>query len=142
MTANLWIGLLLTLIAGVLSGNCMLPMKFAKRWPWEGIWLVFSIVSLAILPWSLAIARVKDLHAVYAALPATRGSQNTPCQFYIERQYAYGQRFRLNGVYTPQLVIHEVEQVVGSCLSSKPEEEQVGGSCLSSKPIDRQKLRH
>lgn len=69
MTANLWIGLALTFSAGVLSGNCMLPMKFARRWPWEGTWLVFSIVSLVILPWGLALALVKDLPAVYAALP-------------------------------------------------------------------------
>jgi hypothetical protein len=35
MAPNLWLGLLLTLVAGLLSGNCMLPMKFARRWPWE-----------------------------------------------------------------------------------------------------------
>lgn len=71
MNANLWIGLLLTAAAGLLSGNCMLPMKFARRWAWESTWLVFSIVSLAILPWALALALVKHLGAVYAALPAS-----------------------------------------------------------------------
>ena len=69
MTAAVWTGLLLTLVAGVLSGNCMLPMKWAKRWPWENTWLVFSIVSLVILPWALALTLVKDVFAVYAALP-------------------------------------------------------------------------
>lgn len=71
MTGNLWFGLLLTLVAGLLSGNCMLPMKFAKRWPWENTWLVFSLVSLVILPWGLALASVKDIRAVYGALPAS-----------------------------------------------------------------------
>ena len=71
MAPNLWLGLLLTLVAGLLSGNCMLPMKFARRWPWENTWLVFSVVSLVILPWALAFALVNDVGAVYAALPAS-----------------------------------------------------------------------
>lgn len=70
MAVNFWLGLLLTLVAGLLSGNCMLPMKFARRWPWENTWLVFSVVSLVILPWALALVMVDDVGAVYAALPA------------------------------------------------------------------------
>ena len=49
----------------------MLPMKFARRWPWENTWLVFSVVSLVVLPWALALALVNDVGAVYAALPAS-----------------------------------------------------------------------
>jgi L-rhamnose-H+ transport protein len=70
MAVNLWLGLGLTLVAGMFSGNCMLPMKFAKRWPFEATWLIFSLVSLVALPWALAFALVKDVGAVYAALPA------------------------------------------------------------------------
>jgi L-rhamnose-H+ transport protein len=69
MVVNLWLGLLLTLIAGLFSGNCMLPMKFAKRWPWENIWLIFTVTSLLVLPWALAFVLVNDVGAVYAALP-------------------------------------------------------------------------
>ena len=71
MTATVWFGLVLTLFAGLLSGNCMLPMKFVKRWAWENTWMVFSVVSLIILPWALGLALVKDLSAVYASLPAS-----------------------------------------------------------------------
>ncbi|MCX6628928.1 MAG: hypothetical protein NTW28_15020 [Candidatus Solibacter sp.] len=71
MAVNLWLGLLLTMVAGLLSGNCMLPMKFARRWPWENTWLVFSVVSLVILPWALAFTLVDHVGAVYAALPAS-----------------------------------------------------------------------
>ncbi|MDE3167089.1 MAG: hypothetical protein KGN36_14885 [Acidobacteriota bacterium] len=70
MTAAQWFGLLLTLGAGLLSGNCMLPMKFARRWPWEALWLVFSLVSLLILPWTLALSLVQGIGGVYASLPA------------------------------------------------------------------------
>ena len=70
MTARLWTGFGLTLLAGLLSGNCMLPMKFAKRWPWESVWLVFSLVSLLILPWTLAFVAIGNPFVVYAALPA------------------------------------------------------------------------
>jgi L-rhamnose-H+ transport protein len=65
-----WIGLVLTLVAGFFSGNCMLPMKFARRWQWENTWLLFSAVSLVVLPWALALALVNDVWAVYTQLPA------------------------------------------------------------------------
>jgi L-rhamnose-H+ transport protein len=61
-------GVVLTLFAGVLSGNSMLPMKFARRWQWENLWLVFSIVSLVILPWGLALMLVGDLGRIYAGV--------------------------------------------------------------------------
>ncbi|MGA2808504.1 MAG: L-rhamnose/proton symporter RhaT [Terracidiphilus sp.] len=70
MPLTLWIGLPLTLVAGLCSGSSMLPMKFAKRWPWENTWLVFTVVSLAILPWALAFTLLHDVFHVYAALPA------------------------------------------------------------------------
>jgi L-rhamnose-H+ transport protein len=79
MTGHLWAGFALTLVAGLLAGNCMLPMKFARRWPWESVWLVFSIVSLLILPWALALAIVKDLSTVYGTLP--RSAFATPILF-------------------------------------------------------------
>ena len=61
-------GILLTIVAGALAGNCMLPMKFVRRWKWENVWLAFTLVSLLILPWALAFLLVRDLPAVYAAL--------------------------------------------------------------------------
>jgi L-rhamnose-H+ transport protein len=63
------IGVGLTMIAGVMAGNCMLPMKFARRWQFEHMWLVFSVVSLLILPWALAFTHVTHLMDVYRLLP-------------------------------------------------------------------------
>ncbi|MGA7411785.1 MAG: L-rhamnose/proton symporter RhaT [Bryobacteraceae bacterium] len=71
MSVRLWIGFGLTLLAGLFSGTCMLPMKFARRQPWESVWLIFSIVSLLILPWSLALLEVPHLFGVYSALPGS-----------------------------------------------------------------------
>jgi L-rhamnose-H+ transport protein len=65
-------GIGLTMAAGVMSGNCMLPLKFIKRWRWENTWLLFSLVSLLVLPWMLSIALVRNLREIYAALPGTQ----------------------------------------------------------------------
>ena len=55
--------------AGLLSGNCMLPMKFVRRWAWENVWLVFTLISLVLIPWALGFMLVRDLACVYASLP-------------------------------------------------------------------------
>jgi L-rhamnose-H+ transport protein len=62
-------GIGLTMIAGVMSGNCMLPLKFARRWRWENVWLVFSLLSLLVLPWVLALMQVDRLLEVYRTVP-------------------------------------------------------------------------
>jgi L-rhamnose-H+ transport protein len=68
MPQSFWVGMLLILVAGVMAGDCMLPLKWARRWQWENTWLVFSIVSLLVLPWMLAIFLVHDLFRAYAQL--------------------------------------------------------------------------
>jgi L-rhamnose-H+ transport protein len=47
-------------------------MKFLRTWKWENTWFVFSIVSLVVLPWILALAFVPALGAVYAGLSSTQ----------------------------------------------------------------------
>ena len=58
----------LTMVAGLMSGTCMLPMKFVRSWKWENLWLIFSLVSLVIIPWMLAIGLVDRLFDTYRAL--------------------------------------------------------------------------
>jgi L-rhamnose-H+ transport protein len=72
VTQSLFYGVALTMIAGLMSGNCMLPMKFTRSWKWENIWLVFSVVSLVILPWAFAIALVDHLFDTYRSLSMTQ----------------------------------------------------------------------
>ncbi|MGB6692100.1 MAG: L-rhamnose/proton symporter RhaT [Terracidiphilus sp.] len=68
MTTSLPLGIALTLLAGLMAGNCMLPMKFNRNWNWENTWLVFSVVSLVILPWILALGLVDHLFDAYRGL--------------------------------------------------------------------------
>jgi len=68
MALSLPIGIALTLLAGLMSGNCMLPMKFNRSWKWENTWLVFSVVSLFVIPWALALGLVSHLFETYSAL--------------------------------------------------------------------------
>jgi L-rhamnose-H+ transport protein len=68
MAPSLSLGIALTLVAGLMAGNCMLPMKFNRTWMWENSWLVFSVVSLVILPWMLAVGLVDHLFDAYRGL--------------------------------------------------------------------------
>lgn len=70
MTPQVWIGLAMALLAGVMAGNCMLPMKYVRRWRWENTWLVFSVVSLAVIPWALAWLAIGNPVDFWARLPA------------------------------------------------------------------------
>jgi L-rhamnose-H+ transport protein len=59
------IGILLVLLAGVMCGNCMTPLKSLRNWKWENAWLVFSFVSLMLIPDALAAITIPHLHDVY-----------------------------------------------------------------------------
>lgn len=71
MTSSTVEGVGLVLAAGLMSGNCMLPLKFLRKWQWENMWAVFSIVSLVVLPWGLAFSLVHHLLEVYRSLPVS-----------------------------------------------------------------------
>lgn len=70
MTPSLPIGVGLTLLAGLMSGNCMLPLKFSRAWRWENNWLVFSVASLILIPDVLALTLVRNLVETYFNLSA------------------------------------------------------------------------
>lgn len=72
MNESLALGIVLTMVAGLMSGNCMLPMKFVRVWNFENTWLVFSVISLIVMPWALAFALVDKLLATYGALSANQ----------------------------------------------------------------------
>jgi len=61
-------GILLALAGGVLVGNCMLPLKKIRIWPWECTWLIFSFVSLIFVPCLIAAAAIPAWPGLYASL--------------------------------------------------------------------------
>ncbi len=61
-------GIFLALLGGVLVGNCMLPLKRIKTWPWECTWLVFSFISLLIVPCLIAFLAVPEWPGLYRSL--------------------------------------------------------------------------
>jgi L-rhamnose-H+ transport protein len=50
----------------------MLPLRFTRNWRWENTWLVFSVVSLVVLPWTLALVLVNHLFPAYGSLTAAQ----------------------------------------------------------------------
>jgi L-rhamnose-H+ transport protein len=53
-----------------MAGNCMLPSKFVRKWQWENMWLVFTVVSLVLVPASLTLLTVHDPKQLYLSIPA------------------------------------------------------------------------
>jgi len=69
MPESVWVAIVIVLIGGVMEGSFAVPMKFTRRWEWENIWLVYSVVGLVVIPWTAALISVPDLFAVYRAAP-------------------------------------------------------------------------
>jgi len=57
------------LIAGLLNGSFVVPMKKMRGWHWESTWLVFSTVGLLIVPWLIALLTVPHLGALVMSSP-------------------------------------------------------------------------
>jgi L-rhamnose-H+ transport protein len=53
------------LAAGILQGAFALPMKYARSWNHENIWLVFAMTGLVAAPWGLTLATLPRLGQVY-----------------------------------------------------------------------------
>ncbi len=70
MSTSVWIGLGLSLVAGLMAGICMLPSKFVKRWQWENMWFLFTLVSLVAAPGLLTALTVNGAVSLYASIPA------------------------------------------------------------------------
>lgn len=66
MTLSVPVGLLLSILSGLLNGAIMVPMKFTRGWKWENIWLVFATFAYLIFPWVFALLAIPSLSQVYA----------------------------------------------------------------------------
>lgn len=62
-------GFALTLLAGIMMGGNLVPLKWIRVWKWENFWFVYSIVSLLIVPFALAFLLLPHLATVYSSTP-------------------------------------------------------------------------
>jgi len=65
---NLGTGLAIAVLAGAINGLFALPMKFNRRWAWENNWFLFSLLSLVIFPWVIALLSVPDLRLAFSTV--------------------------------------------------------------------------
>lgn len=64
-------GVVTVVAAGILQGAFALPMKYARSWNHENIWLVFSFTGLIAAPWLLVSATIPHLFEVYGLTSGT-----------------------------------------------------------------------
>ncbi len=57
----------MVLAGGVLQGTFAVPMKYARKWAHENIWVVFCLTGMVIFPWLLTASAVPSLARVYAS---------------------------------------------------------------------------
>jgi L-rhamnose-H+ transport protein len=61
-------GFALTLVAGIMMGFSIWPIKWARVWKWENFWFVYTIAALIIAPLILAFSMLPHLSLVYSSL--------------------------------------------------------------------------
>lgn len=71
MPSNFALGILMGLLAGLVNGIFLLPMRYARKWEWENTWLFFAVLSTVLLPWVAALAAVPHLAGIFRALPGS-----------------------------------------------------------------------
>ncbi len=69
MGEHFWIGMMIILISGALTGSFPFPMKYSRLWKWENSWLIFAAVALLVMPCLLAGVFVPNLMSIYGGVP-------------------------------------------------------------------------
>lgn len=70
MDTSVFLGSMLVLLGGILLGVFALPMKYARQWSFEHIWLVFALVGFILFPWTLNAVTIPRLVEIYALTSA------------------------------------------------------------------------
>jgi L-rhamnose-H+ transport protein len=65
------LGITLALAAGAINGLFALPMKAARNWSWENVWLPFSVMGLVLFPRLIAFSAVPQLESAYGQVELT-----------------------------------------------------------------------
>ena len=62
----IWAGLA---VAGILNGSFAVPMKTVKRWSFEHIWAVFSLLAMVVLPWLAVWTAIPEWRSLLVGAP-------------------------------------------------------------------------
>jgi hypothetical protein len=68
---NFLAGVVLGLLAGLVNGIFLLPMRYKRKWEWENCWIVFTLLSAGVFPWVAALIAVPNLLSVFRESPAS-----------------------------------------------------------------------
>jgi L-rhamnose-H+ transport protein len=63
--SSLTIGVILSIIAGIINGSFAAPIKYVKVWKWENIWSVWALFGMVLLPWITLFITVPRPFEVY-----------------------------------------------------------------------------
>jgi L-rhamnose-H+ transport protein len=55
----------IVLLAGIMSGTCVIPMKYATKWKWESIWMLFNGLALVLIPLVVVTLTVPQAWTAY-----------------------------------------------------------------------------
>jgi L-rhamnose-H+ transport protein len=66
---NTFVGIFFLILAGIMNGSFILPMKFMRRWAWENTWLFWTIFALVIFPVLIPLATLVSPGLIYHRTP-------------------------------------------------------------------------
>jgi L-rhamnose-H+ transport protein len=58
-------GIVTLIVAGLTNASFTMPMKYARKWAWENIWLAWTLCALVFLPCAVAWVTIPNLSMVY-----------------------------------------------------------------------------
>jgi L-rhamnose-H+ transport protein len=67
MGSSTLVGLCLTLLSGTLMTSAIVPMKFARHWKWENVWLLYIGFGQVVFPLLLVFVTAPRAWSVYAS---------------------------------------------------------------------------
>lgn len=67
MQTSIVIGLMLTIVSGTMMTCAIVPMKFARRWKWENIWLLYIGFGQVVFPLLLILVTAPGAWAVFGS---------------------------------------------------------------------------
>jgi hypothetical protein len=66
---NLFLGVIVTVLSGLVMGTSAWPLKLMRRFKYEHFGLVSMAFSLLVLPWAITLAMCPDALSAYRSVP-------------------------------------------------------------------------